>query len=382
MLSVATESLRDAFLRKRGFLPDLCLIDVGVSGGIHETWRGWGDRLVALGLDVLENEIERLRAQETLPEVKYEAVKITAPATEGGEHPGTGATNYALHRSAAYLGTALAAKGLNASTKMSTAAFVEQWRNVTGGGAGVVPQEANYANVPDPLSDPFFSHYQRLFEHSLDGAGNIRYTARSATLDEIVQHAGLPVIDLIKIDTDGFELDVLRGASGTLARGCLAVEIEVQFHGRIDANANVFANIDVLLRQSGFTLMKLDTHCYSRSALPWPFVYPELPAQTTGGPIQWGDALYVRDLLGDMGRRGAANAIDDRSVRAAAMILDLYDLSDAAAELVLAFPQCFAGDVEEFLDVLARRIHGRRASYGDVVRRFCQGVANYRQPKE
>jgi FkbM family methyltransferase len=380
MLSVnSAESLRAAFLRKRGSLPDLYLIDVGVSGGIHEMWRGWGDRLIALGVDVLESEIERLRAHETLPHVTYEAVKITAPPTEQDAHPDRARTNYALHRSAAYLGTALAAKGPNASTRMSTTAFIELWKGVIGGAAGTVPKEANYANVPDPLSDPFFSHYQRLFERSLAAAGSICYATRSATLDEIVQQNGLPKIDLMKIDTDGFELEVLRGASETLARGCLAVEVEVQFHGRVDTDANVFANIDTFLRQRGFTLMKLDAHCYGRSALPRPFVYPELPAQTIGGPIQWGDALYVRDLLSDWRPGSPPDVIDGRSVQVAAMLLDSYDLGDAAAELILAFPQCFGDGAMEFLDVLAKRIHGPAATYRDIIERFGNGVAGYRR---
>lgn len=380
MLSInPAESLKDAFLRKLGRLPELHLVDVGVSGGIHDNWRGWGDSLVALGLDVLENEIDRLRADETLPHVGYEAVKITAPARETNASLDAAATNYALHRSAAYLGTALAAEGIGAATKMDTAAFVEQWRKVVGGQAGVVPQEASYANVPDPLSDPFYSHYQRLFERSAGGSGNIRYANRSATLDEIVQRAAIPAIDLLKIDTDGFELDVLRGASDTLARGCLAVEVEVQFHGRADANANVFANIDVFLRQRGFTLLKLDTHCYSRSALPRPFVYPDLPAQTIGGPVQWGDALYCRDLLSHFELHGPLTEADGRAIQVAALILDCYDLGDVAAELVLAFPQCFGGREAEFLDVLAKRVAGPNARYDEMIRSFCGGLSDYRR---
>ncbi len=380
MLSVnSAESLKDAFLRKRGVLPDLYLIDVGVSGGIHEAWRAWGDRLVALGIDVLENEVERLRVSETLPHVGYEAAKVTAPAADEPAQPDRTRTNYALHRSAAYLGTALAAKGQNASAKMSAAAFIALWKGVIGGAAGVVPQEANYANVPDPLKDPFYAHYQRLFERSLAAAGNIRYASRSATLDEIVRQNGLPKIDLIKIDTDGFELYVLRGAGETLARNCLAVEVEVQFHGRTDANANVFANIDAFLRQRGFTLMKLETQNYGRSALPRAFVYHDLPAQTVGGPIQWGDALYMRDLLGDRQSAGAPDAVDARSVQVAAMLLDSYDLGDAAAELILAFPQCFGDSATEFLDVLAKRIHGPGATYSDVIERFGDSVARYRR---
>lgn len=42
--------------------------------------------------------------------------------------------------------------------------------------------------------------------------------ARSRTLDEVVQTCGLPRVDLVKMDVDGFECDVLSGASATLMK--------------------------------------------------------------------------------------------------------------------------------------------------------------------
>jgi hypothetical protein len=380
MLSTNTaETLRDAFLRRFSILPHLHLIDVGVSGGIHHVWREWGNKLVALGLDVLESEIERLRAEERLPLVSYDTVRVSGPGADSAR-PQETKSNYALHRSAAYLGTTLLSQGLTSASQVGSGRFLELWRKVAGGSFGPHPIEANYSNVAEPLADPFFAHYQRLFEDSLGATKNIRYTAKSETLDQIVERLDFPTIDLLKIDTDGYELDVLRGATQTLDRGCLAVEVEVQFHGKTDDQANVFANIDAFLRRRGFTLMKLNTHCYGRSALPRPFVYPELPAQTEGGPIQWGDALYVRDLLAEADRgEQALRSADCRSVQIAAMILDIYDLGDAAAELILAFPQCFADEERAFLDVLARRVCGPNVGYEEAIRRFCDGVANYRR---
>lgn len=380
MLSTNTaEILRDAFLRRFGALPHFHLIDVGVSGGIHPVWREWGDKLVAVGLDVLESEIERLRAEERLPLVSYDTVRVSGPGADSAM-PQETMSNYALHRSAAYLGTTLLSQGLTSASQVGSGRFLELWRNVAGGSFGPHPSEANYSNVVEPLADPFFAHYQRLFEDSLGTTKDIRYTAKSETLDQIVERLGFPTVDLLKIDTDGYELDVLRGATQTLHRGCLAVEVEVQFHGKTDDRANVFANIDAFLRRRGFTLMKLSTHCYGRSALPRPFVYSDLPAQTEGGPIQWGDALYVRDLLAGTDRgESPSQSVDCRSVQIAAMILDIYDLGDAAAELILTFPQCFAGEERAFLDVLARRVCGPNVSYEEAIRRFCDGVANYRR---
>ncbi len=55
--------------------------------------------------------------------------------------------------------------------------------------------------------------------------GRVRVT----TLDQDIEECGLPAPTFLKIDVEGFELDVLRGAAQTLARGRPALFIEI--HG-------------------------------------------------------------------------------------------------------------------------------------------------------
>lgn len=65
-------------------------------------------------------------------------------------------------------------------------------------------------------------------------------------LDEL----GLSEIDFIKIDTQGSELDVLKGASGIL-NSCLGLEIEVEFV-QLYKDQPLFGEICSFLQKSGF----------------------------------------------------------------------------------------------------------------------------------
>lgn len=332
------------FLTEQGHpLPPLRLLDIGVSGGVYPVWRRWGGQLSGLGVDALENEVERLTKEEPNKRLRY----VAALAGSGKPSQPSNRTTYALHRSSAYLATYAMQNGCRD--------FLAAWKATAH--MDNPPAEANYSNVPCPESDPFLAYYWRRFGQNTKP----RRTKRTATGDELL--AGNPV-DLIKIDVDGNDFDALRGCERTL-ENCIAVEIETQFQGPVGPDANVFSNIDGYLRERGFALMLLEPVRYGRSALPRPFVY-DIPANTRGGPVVWSDALYVRDAAG-LSRTQRQNL---------ALILDVYVLEDCAAELLLNDPALFDLPQGAVLDFLAQKVHG--ANYEDVTREWlanCQRSA-------
>lgn len=88
---------------------------------------------------------------------------------------------------------------------------------------------------------------------------------------------------VIKVDTQGTELDVLRGA-GHLLDSAIAIELEVEFVPQYRGQA-LFCDVDIFMRAQGFTLRGI-----KRS-------YWRARAQHThshGGQIVHGDALYLR----------------------------------------------------------------------------------------
>jgi FkbM family methyltransferase len=113
-----------------------------------------------------------------------------------------------------------------------------------------------------------------------------RRTVRTRRLDEIPEVAGT---DFLKIDVQGAELDVLRGAKRML-QSVAVVHAEVEFvplyHGQ-----PLFADVDAYLRQAGFVF-----HCFrdinGRTFRPF------LMANSWERPVNqilWADAVYVRD---------------------------------------------------------------------------------------
>ncbi len=319
-------------------LPELGLVDIGVSGGLNPAWRHWKSKLFAIGVDAIEDEVARLTEIEPNRNVRYIAARVGLP--QGAEQIAATRSNYSLHRSLAYLATAAFAN--------KTSDFSTLWRGTVG--MADPPVEANYSNISDPMRDCFFGHHARRFA----GERTPRMTNRTATVDEIVAELGMPRVDMLKVDTDGFDFDTLRGSVHTL-ESCLAVEVETQFHGPISRTANVFCNIDSFMREHGFSLFKLAPVSYSRSALPRPFVY-DIAAQNHAGQVMWADALYIREGVHEADRR-----------RNLALILDVYGLEDAAAEVIMETPHLF--DVSA-LDFLARKVHGDDVTHDRLTRAF------------
>ena len=338
---------------REGIAVPLTLADIGCSGGIHSRWREWGSLLTGVGVDVLCDEVERLSREEEL-EFRYVCARIGSDDMPVHAHDEP--SDYALHRSQAYA-TAMLLDGEGRIT------YGEAVASARGYSPDERPLEANYSNLPNPSDDPFFSYYERRFA----GGGTTKKSARTTTLDALVREQQLRRVDVIKIDVDGWELDVLAGSEKTLAAGPLAVEVEVQFTGYRGPKASTFSNIDTLLRRSGLTLVDLQTVRYRRAALPGPFVH-DIPAQNATGAVVWGDALYMRDTLAAGPPESPAARLDARKQ---ACIADAYGFHDWAAEVVLACPGLFAPIADEsILDYLASASTGHPTSYEALIEEF------------
>jgi FkbM family methyltransferase len=139
--------------------------------------------------------------------------------------------------------------------------------------------------------------------------------AVTTRLDDVPE---LSCCDYLKIDVQGFELSVLRGAPRLLGATC-AIHLEVE-HEAIYQNQPLFAEIDTHLRNSGFELIDLLAPGYE--------TYRDGPADFGESRLLWNDALYVK----------RDNLMTDEMLLKAAYIAHVnYGKYDMAAHLLAVY---------------------------------------------
>ncbi len=282
------------------------LIDVGCSGGIDPLFtNAFGDRLKAVAFDPIVSEIERLKAQNKNPNYTFEAAYVSAP-------------NY---------------KELFPDEEKSN-----------------VPETGFFQRTSSALAlDNDFSNYAASYYNL---KGEIKYTETRISLDNYCEQHAINDVDFLKIDTDGSDYEVLLGAEKLLSKTVMGAAVEVNFHGLQHPHANIFYNIDRFMGERGFTLWDIDMARYSRGSLPMPFLH-QLPAETTGGAIVWGDAYYFRDICKPDYEKTWGMSFSPKQILALACLFDLFGFPDCAAELMVKHPDAFRPQTRnEYLDVL------------------------------
>jgi len=305
----------------------LVLADVGVSGGLPSFWRQFEPHFRAFGFDPLIRECERLNREEKNKAVEYHDYFLGYPEYEqlfpnaDRGDPVKGWSNQPFERT-----SAARAQRLQSMT-------IQQWFN---------------NENPDVV-----------------------FTERRISLDEFFA-ARSEKVDFIKVDTDGHDYEVLCGARRILKdHQVLGLLVETQFHGITHPHSNLFANIDRLLREHGFSLFDLETYRYTRGVLPGRFEY-SMAAQTKEGQILAADALYLRDISAPGYDERWRQRLSDSKLLKLAALFDVFGLPDCAAELLSDRQQQLATgvDLPTLLDLLAREIQPGMGGYAEVNKRF------------
>ena len=111
------------------------------------------------------------------------------------------------------------------------------------------------------------------------------------SLDEIIiQNKGLSNPDFLKIDVQGYELDVLRGSERSLQESVCSLFVEVEFF-QIYNNQPLFSEVEIFLRENGFVFLGFDTIHYRGTRNFETRKYPK-----TKERYCWADAVFIKDL--------------------------------------------------------------------------------------
>lgn len=325
---VLKDILSNNFLKNDPFV----LFDIGASQGIDEHWKIYSPFLNSYGFDPLVKEMNRLNKIESNPHIKYfDAFIVNSKKNlKKKNYNKKGWAPDSYRRSSAIRASEIVKKSY----------------------------KLNFNNN-DPEMIMSDNHY---------------------SIDEYLKnHKEIQNVDFIKIDTDGFDIDVINGSVKTFKdKNVLGLFVECQFQGPLSNHANSFFNIDRELRNHGFSLFDLETYRYSKSVLPDTFYY-DIFAQTKSGQILAGDALYIRDFMakdyimqfGDLSLIKKIKLIT---------IFELYGLFDCAAEIIIHLQKNKSINdtlARRWLDMLTHKNNTTYSDYNSLISAFNKNPSNF-----
>ena len=160
------------------------------------------------------------------------------------------------------------------------------------------PESGHRIVLSIPPNDPVILEYSG---RSYAGVRRVIEVDCLSLPDFLVEHRR-PMPSLVKLDTQGTELEILSSLSPAQLAGLLCVELEVEFL-ELYKGQPTFGDVHSFMRDQGFRLLDLRTHRSYRNAnnLPLHFVrkYLNTAAGTAAlsAELVAGDGLYVREAL-------------------------------------------------------------------------------------
>lgn len=193
--------------------------------------------------------------------------------------------------------------------------------------------------------------------------------------DSFAMDQRLPKADFFKLDTEGCELDILKGAESALKDSVLGISLEMLFQ-RWRISQPVFSEIDLYLRSQGFMLYDFSSQKYARKVLPpYPTTWRMRPhggGSTPVGQVIAGDFLYFRDPIQETHTgQTIASGWDSGKILKLASLYELFNLNDCAVELILFALRygLLPENHDVLLDLLVPPIDGKYLSYQQYLER-------------
>lgn len=176
------------------------------------------------------------------------------------------------------------------------------------------------ASTVYPLNFKCLNDFANAPAHDLIGASKISLDS----MENILKDRMKP--DFIKIDAEGADLEILKGAKRYLKESCLGVFIEVSFLKR-HIKAPLFGEIDQFLKKEGFFLADLSRSRWVRKNRVF--------GMNSKPQIIWGNALYFMDKKTFLAKMASLDAKERKlHLTKLIMLLMQYQFHDYAIEII------------------------------------------------
>jgi hypothetical protein len=150
---------------------------------------------------------------------------------------------------------------------------------------------------------------------------------RVMTLDHVFKKNQMLTIDFLKLDVQGSELDILKGATDLLKHSLLGAKIEVEFV-ELYKGQPLFPDIHRFMTDSGFELIDIERAFRKRK---------EYQRFLGKGQLVFGNALYFRklDSFFEMIDRGKLSEPAEIKIIKLILIAVIYGMHDYAVSLLM-----------------------------------------------
>ena len=255
-----------------GFRSDPVVVcDAGVRGGFESIWNGFEEFLHLIGIDIDANATSAIDGQDST----YRRSMIKRPVGAGRGH-----------------------------------AILNRTRNDVA--SSFLPTDWNY-----------LKRFPQMIPGEIVGCEPLDFFEFKAELAA----CGVPRVDYLKLDLEGFELEALKGL-GPLRETLLCVSVEV-FFNPYKFGSPTYGMIEEYLRPLGFSLFDLQLERWNRHCVT--DVNSPLTWYGKSGQVMWGQAVFLKDPI-----QSGENLNPHQAARLA-FIADVFGFKDYALELVTEY---------------------------------------------
>jgi FkbM family methyltransferase len=278
------------------------LIDVGVQGGENIRWRPLGDHLVVHGFDPIEEIVQQLTEENR------------------------GRSNRHYHCMA------------------------------VGNADG---EQAFYFNPVNPSESSMYGRRANRFDKN--ATEQVR-TVPIRRLDSLLAEGLIPKADFVKIDVEGFEKDVLVGATELLRAGVLGLETETNFGVSPAYPKSHFGTLAELALESHLLVFDLVFNRIPRESFQRALVHKGLTPISKVDPVgrpATVNVLFGRDLIDEVDHQSnyqsPCRPFSVSQLIKSMIVCELYSLNDVALDTAERFADRLGGhlDVDRAVRLLA-----------------------------